>query len=168
MTIGDPATAKMLAHHFQYRSPELKPAPKGFSRIGAGCYRVALLERATETVYKLGDYDANVMEAFTSRRLARKSTKSLGFTLKIPASRTYRTSPHDRIIAQEYAKGGKSTYCASQDDWMERTPECDCKRELCFKTVLDRITEFSGLQDIHGSNVLVDSSDTFWLIDMGL
>lgn len=176
MTIGSLETARALHRHFNGREGS-KPAPKGFSYVGAGCYRVVYLERATNTVYKLGNYDSNVNEAYMSRKLARKSTRSLGFELRIPKTRTFRVPNSSnrygysypvRVVAQEYAGNARSTYCASQDDWMEDVPPCDCKpySNICWTEVHKRVIEFSGLGDIHGQNILMDTNKVFWLIDM--
>jgi hypothetical protein len=165
MSIGDPTTARRLHVYYGDDCPEIKRAPNGFRRIGAGASRVAILEKSTGTVYKIGDTDANVNEAYTSRKLSRKSTRSLGFDFKVPVTRTYLADHLTRVGAQQFVKG-RSTYCSSQDDWMSVIPDCDCRFTPCFKTVLDRLTEFTGLYDIHGENVLVDKNATFWIIDM--
>jgi len=135
------------------------------------------LEKATDTVYKIGDYDANTHEAFMARKLRKKSTRSLGFELRIPETRTYRMpslkfngyTSRECVSAQEFAGTSRNTYCAAQDDWMTDIPPCNCKgrTNICFTTVHKRIVEFSDLSDIHGSNVLVDSNNVFWLIDLG-
>lgn len=172
-TIGNRDTALML--HRYFGKDESKRAPKGFRRIGSGCYRTAYLERATNTVYKIGDYSANVHESAMSRRLRRRSTRNLGFDLYIPRTRTYRVPsvPYrgrhypECVSAQEFAEGARFTACDAQDSWMDDVPDCSCKAPLCYAVVLERIIEFSGLEDIHYANVLVDSSEVFWLIDMG-
>lgn len=175
-TIGSHETALMLHKHFNGDMDNYKRAPKGFRRIGSGCYRTAYLERATDTVYKIGSYSANIHESATSRKLRRKSTRSLGFELVIPRTRTYRTPStsgwNNRaypscVVAQEFAKDSKFTDCDAQNDWMVDIPPCNCKAPLCFAIVHQRIIEFSDLSDIHSSNVLVDRQNRFWLIDMG-
>lgn len=178
MTVGSLDTARMLFRHFGGDQDSYKRAPKGFRRIGAGCYRTVYLEKSTDTVYKIGSHWANTSEAFNARRLRRKSTKSLGFELIVPETRTYRMpAPPSRygysvracVSAQQYAGKARGTYCASQDDWMEDVPDCDCKSKspICWSIVHNRVREFSNLDDIHGENILMDRNGVFWLIDLG-
>lgn len=174
-TIGDRNTALMLGRHFTYPDGYMggfKRAPNGFRRIGDGVYRVAFLERATSTVYKIGDTWSNLNEAKTSQKLRRKSSRSLGFELRVPHTRAWyvgSTNPDGEsniINAQEFASGGKNTYCKAQDTWMDDHP-CTCKRNVCYAKVLEAVSEWSGLDDIHCENVLIDKAGVFWLIDMG-
>lgn len=183
MSIGTHATARMLADHFgqdPYTARGYyKRAPKGFKRIGDGCYRVAFLEKSTSTVYKIGEHWCNAAEAANARRLSKKSTRSLGFELVIPATRTYRVSdaePNWRgisqrrsVVAQEFAANARQAYCPAMDTWMENVPACTCKRKglnVCLKDVHDRLEEWSGLSDIHGGNVLLDNQGRLWFIDL--
>ncbi len=182
MTIGSLETARMLNTHFS--DSWCRRSPNGFNKVGEGTYRMAVLEKDTNVVYKLGDYQSNISEAYNARRLRRKSTRNLGFVLHIPRTRTYRM-PSTRykrpyrdydevfqhcVVAQGYAgKGTKWTYCASQDDWMMNVPDCNCynRSKICFTTVHQRVIEFSGLDDIHCGNILIDRNNEFWLIDLG-
>ncbi len=178
MTIGNLDTARILFKHFEQDDyGPARPALKGFRKIGSGCYRTAYLEVATDTVYKIGEYDANVDEAYNARRLRRRSTRSLGFRLYIPETRTYAMpsgmswnghSYRRCVSAQEYAANAKATECAAQDDWMDEVPPCNCagKGPICFAIAHQRIMEFSGLSDIHYENVLIDNAGVFWLIDL--
>lgn len=175
-TIGDAGTARMLNAHYNGEIDLNKRAPKGFRKVGDGASRLAIVDKSTNVVYKIGDGTNNLIEAKVARRLRKKSTRNLGFELKIPHSRTYQVSndyPHGRIVsyvgAQEFAANASHTYCAVQDNhWMDEKQQCNCKRRtpICFSTVHDRVKEFSGIEDIHGLNILVDRNSVFWLIDM--
>lgn len=178
MTIGDAQTARMLFEHFGRGNELHRRAPNGFRRIGEGCYRTAYLDKKNSVVYKIGSYEANISESEISRKLRRKSSKSLGFTLRIPHTRTYRmpiTNQYgndypNNVIAQEFAANSNFTYCNSQDAWMAEIPPCNCKgrSEICFAEVHDKVASFSGLSDIHGANLLMDKDKAFWLIDMSM
>lgn len=183
MSIGTQETAVALTNHFKpgpypyspYDQNGFKRSPNGFKRIGAGAFRVAYLEKSTETVYKIGMPKVNVRESVNARRLRRKSTRSLGFDLVIPQTTTFRT-PNivdyvgrpvvNRVVAQEFAKGAKHTYCRMMDfEWHDHVT-CTCKNTPCFNEVHRVIGEFTGLLDIHSGNVLMDKKGTFWLIDI--
>jgi hypothetical protein len=174
MTIGNIEAARTL--HKAIMVDERNRAPKGFNKIGEGCFRTAYLEKSTKTVYKLGDADINTYEAKMSRRLRARSKRSLGFELIVPETRTFRmprrksrfydAMVQDYVVAQEFAEGATYTYCPMMYSW-ERHKGCTCKREVCFATIIERVTEWSNLGDIHEANVLVDQMDRFWLIDMG-
>jgi hypothetical protein len=139
------------------------PAPKGFKKIGSGCYRVAYLHRPTEIVYKVGSAHTNLEESRNARALSRRSTRGMRFNLHIPRTRTYLMNDGGRVIAQEFAKGAKGTYCSAIYGYESG---CSCEREVCFATVLDTIRKWSGLEDIHEKNVLVDKKNVFWFIDL--
>lgn len=166
-TIGDHTTARLLYKHFENLS--VTKAPKGFSHIGGGCYRAAYLHRASGVVYKIGDWESNSNEAYTARRLRKRSTRSLGFELLIPHTRTYVMGRSDygpiNVVAQEHAANSSYTHCDADYNW--RDGKCDCKHKPCFSEVRTRIAEFTGLNDMHGENVLIDKLDRFWLIDLG-
>lgn len=186
-SIGSAETARALYSAFNgepyTRSGYYKKTPKGFRRIGAGCYRTAYLETATNVVYKMGNSSQNLMEWGNARMLRRKSSKSLGFKLVIPRTRAYvmprrkfmdwQGRPYfrdaDYVIAQEFAGKVRKTYCAAQDTWMSDVPACNCKKPagICFEQVHERIIDFTGLTDIHGENVLMNKETReFWLIDL--
>lgn len=169
-TLGDLTTARTIFKHcttnlWNDKHMRYARAPVGFNRIGSGISRVAYLHKPSSVVYKYGDKSSNLNESQASRRLARRSTKSLGFDVRIPRTRTYNmANDHDSIAAQEFVKG-RPTYCRSMDIWREDV-KCTCGSPICFKTVIDRISDWSQLEDIHDANVLVDGNSTFWIIDM--
>jgi hypothetical protein len=173
-TIGDLDTARMLSKHFEDRDPYEKRAPRGFNKLGAGCYRTAFLEKATKTVYKIGSYEANRSEAYNARRLRKKSTRNLPFDLYIPHTRTWQvgktTNRFGRsyplnVIAQEFAEGAKFTHCDALDTWIKDV-KCNCKSNICFAKIHQMIVDFSDLEDIHSGNILVDKNNVFWFIDL--
>lgn len=179
-TFGDRDTAMMLYTHFNGESDSNRRSPNGFRRIGTGAYRTAILDKSSNIVYKIGDSGENLSEARNSRRLIRKSTRNLGFNVRIPRTRTF-TVPSamcansfyegtDRVIAQEYAVGALYAYCSNYNYWMGwgRAPElttCGCIG-VCRGEALSKLVDWSGLGDIHYGNVLVDMDNTFWIIDM--
>ncbi len=183
MSIGNADTARRLYTHFKGDMDSSKRAPNGFRKVGTGCYRMAVLEKATDVVYKIGSYESNTSEAFNSRRLARLSTRKLGIDLRIPRTRTYTIpnalipetfrgwngkQPRENVVAQEYAKGARHTYCMMEDSgWMAHC-RCTCKQDICFATVHNLVSEFSWLEDIHSGNILVDKNMTYWLIDLAM
>jgi hypothetical protein len=181
MTIGNEATAKMLHTYFNGdASSGTRRSPRGYRRIGEGAYRSAILERATDTVYKIGDSWANETEVQTASRLIRKrkAPKRLGFELVIPETQGFRVGKDSygedvTMVAQQFAKDAKGTWCSATGKILWDSPwgkPCDCKGRnygLCFGQALKRIKEWTGLGDIHALNVLVDKSGRFWLIDMG-
>lgn len=157
-------------------------APKGFRRLGQGCYRTAILEKSTNIVYKVGNSYSNVHEATNYRKVKRKKTDNLGFSLVIPYTRTVRIplvkeyvpmdDHHQRqyVAVQEFTGKAIETECPADNEWIDEADRiCNCSRlsPICFATVLDRIRDYTGLLDIHSSNVLMDMSRNFWLIDMG-
>lgn len=164
-TIGTPQTAAMFA---SLRFGAV--APEGFRKIGQGCSRVAYLEKSTDIVYKVGGLWANRHEADISRRLKRKSTRSLGFDLVIPQTRLWYKdawTQHKSVNAQTFAKGAKATECAAEAYWDETECNCDKPIGLCYFTAIERVAEWSGLEDVHSNNLLVDKKNVLWLIDMG-
>lgn len=184
-TIGNPDTARALFNYFEGdRYAKRNRAPKGFNFLGAGCYRTAYLEKATNTVYKIGSYSANVSEAANSRRLRRLSQRKLGFEVRIPVTRTYRM-PSSRyfrgrrwhgedaagylvpecVVAQEYAPNAKYTDCEASEVWRDDVV-CTCKAQFCYADALSRLGDWSGLDDIHSGNILVDDKNVFWFIDL--
>lgn len=169
-TFGDAALARTL--YDRVNNSYRRSAPKGFTKIVEGSYRKAYLHRESQIVYKVGDNDANRSESANSRRLARLSQRNLGFEVKIPKTRTYRMpnwtygghAYGSSVVAQEFALGAKPTNCASVDWWVKR--ECNCGAPVCYTDVLGAIGEWSRLEDIHSTNVLVDKAGVFWLIDI--
>jgi hypothetical protein len=173
MTIGSLHTARMLHEHFNVN--QKSRAPKGFNRIGEGSYRAVYLEKATNLVYKVGNYDANIEEWNNYRALRRKGFKRIGFDLRIPKTYAYPSLSHYSgltgnlgVVVQEFAANASTTYCASSDTWMDKIPDCNCKSDICFTTVHERINKFTGIEDIHGENILIDKSKTFWLVDLAM
>lgn len=177
MTFGSRETATMLFNHYN-GDPDLaleRRAPKGFRRIGDGAYRTAILDKANNIVYKIGDYDSNVSESWNSRRLRRRSTARLPFELYIPRTRTYRMKGVQNpwgakwpqcVSVQEYAQGARPTICAKSryDYGFERA--CTCRRPICHSEVANIIADFTELDDLHFNNVLIDRFNVYWLIDI--
>lgn len=171
-TFGDRDVAEAL-----YMGEIKGTIPERFRLIGSGCYRVAYLDTLENLIYKLGAYDSNVSEAAMARYLSRKSKKGLGFDVRIPRTRTFRMKsyPNPRgyreptcVSVQEYAENAHYTYCEAQNTWMSDVPDCNCGNDPCFAEVLEKITGWSGLDDIHAENVLVDNYEVFWLIDLAM
>lgn len=173
-TFGDHATARELWGSYSVSSPW--QSPKNLKLIGEGASRDAYLDKSSNLVYKIGDSEANAYEAYMARRLAKKSKKALGFNLHIPRTRTYRMPDEvyggrlvrSYVTAQEYAANARPTECDMYYQWAQPDAKCSCNHTPCFIAVHEAIAEWSGLEDIHSENVLIDNNDTFWLIDLAL
>lgn len=171
--VGNIASARRIAAYVEADAPMAKP--KGFRYLGEGCYRTAYLEKSTKTVYKVetGGECSNYVEVDNARRLIRKSTRSLGFDLTVVRTRLFDTSSSSRwgttVNAQEFAIGADITFCEAEAFYMDPVPDCSCRKPfgLCFVEVQNRVKDWSGLQDVHSENILVDKKGMFWLIDMG-
>jgi hypothetical protein len=172
-TIGNSALAKDLfisvmgPNHYGDGKPD---AP--WTYLGSGCYRTAYLHKPTNVVYKIGDSWTNKAEALNARNLRRKSTRSLPFDLYIPHTRTYTFKSMSRhgdpavIISQEFAAKAKYTACKMDETWRDDR-KCTCKQALCYYDVQCAVAEWSGLEDLHSENLLVDNKGRFWVIDLG-
>ena len=165
MRIGSSATATKLHNYYGDENPEVKRAPNGFRRIGAGCSRTAILEKSTGIVYKIGDTWANEDEASTAVILSKKPSNRLEFKFKVPSTSVWKMRDASRVVAQRFVDG-RRTWCASLDVWRHPTPKCTCKHTPCFSDVFQTLRDFTELEDIHEENVLLDKAGTFWLIDM--
>lgn len=175
-TIGSDATARALFSYFKgdpYDNRQtsrscFKRAPKGFRRIGSGCYRVAFLDVAANVVYKMGQNHANIAEAENAERLANMPTDTLPFDLVIPATRVVEIDENASVIVQQFAANARPTDCMTMYNYEGFSNyKCTCKRKgLCFGDMLKTVESWSGLGDIHCYNVLMDRDERFWLIDL--
>lgn len=148
-----------------------KRSPKGYRRIGAGCYRTAYLHRESSTVIKIGNNYANECEADNAANLYEKPRPE-GLDIIVPRTTLVKMpdkvirgrSIATNVIVQEYAADARLTHCDSLYGM-----RCTCRRPAnkCFGPVLRDIEYWSGLDDIHGGNVLMDKHERFWLIDLG-
>lgn len=171
MTFGDRATAFALLQHYNaLMEGNGKPRIPGFTELGKGSYRHAFLHSESGLVYKVGNYYSNVNESSMSRYLRNKSQRDLPFEVVIPRTRTYRFTGDIGaggyrepvcVSVQEYAADAEPTVCE-----IEYGGDCTCDHDPCYTSVWDYIENWSGLCDMHSDNVLVDSLDRFWLIDM--
>jgi len=176
--IGSAVIARALYRHFngtprtydRMSGSGFKRAPNGFRRIGSGCYRVVYLHKESGLVYKIGDNDANFYEAENASRLRAKSSADLGFELVVPRTRyvTVDENAGMGMAIQEFAPNARATYCMTQYNWGGVSDyDCTCKRkDVCYGDVHRAVEAWSGLEDIHCYNVLVDRDDRFWLIDL--
>jgi len=171
--IGSAAIAQALYKHFggdpYYRNGDgFKRAPNGFRRVGSGCYRVAYLHRESSLVYKIGQQDANYHEVENASRLGALPTGGLGFNLVIPRTEYIEIDDNNGIAVQEFAANARATYCMTQYNWGGVSDyDCTCRRkDVCYGDVHRAVEAWSGLEDIHCYNVLVDRDDRFWLIDL--
>lgn len=149
---------------------DFKRAPRGFRRIGSGCSRVAFLERATSLVFKIGDRYANENEVLNAEHLA-SLAQPAGIEIVIPNTfmvEGYDNSGYSSVIVQDFAANTRHTHCDAAynfpGSWV--TYRCTCRQSVCFAEVLPVIAEWSGLEDVHGYNVLMDRDSRFWLIDL--
>lgn len=175
-TFGDARVARTLWNYFGGEQPPTggKRTPPGFSKLGAGAYRAAYLHKESQLVYKIGCPISNLQESSNSRRLIRKSTRSLTIDLRIPRTRTYSMpalkdwQDPGNIIVQEYAKGARFAHCDRYlwEGEVFSKKRCSCELAVCAADALAQIFTWSGLEDIHCGNILVDQNNTFWFVDM--
>lgn len=150
MTIGRTSTATMLEYH----TDKFRRAPKGFRKIGEGAYRTAYLEQATGLVYKIGDSSTNESEYENWKRV-RSLPKFPHAPVKLPTTRLVKVDDYRKVIIQTLVRGRKTT-CRCHP-WY-----CSCDMYM----LRNRLQLWSGVNDLHGGNVLVDDKGVYWIIDI--
>lgn len=170
-TFGDIDLAREI--HAAYNGNVWGSVPEGWRHLGAGSYRSAYLHLDSMTVYKVGDYEQNIMEAANSRRL-RRAHLSLSVEIGIPRTRTFRVKSTEYrygraipecVVAQEYVIGDFAIAC---DSMYDSGFPCSCESDPCHGRIMEEIEQNTGISDIHSENVLIDLDERWWIIDIAM
>lgn len=155
-------TAKYLNDY--YDVPRDRRAPKGFKTLGAGSGRVAVLEKATGRVYKIGDAGQNRNESINVKRVKdyiKKNTPPV--PLAVPKTKTIDLG-EDAVVVMEYIKGRELT--CKYDNYFDHS----CRPGRCYDHVFTKLDSYLSHvmndPDVHGNNVIL-KGDTFYVIDLG-